>query len=263
MPLGMPPGGSAAMRRADPFGLTRQIPCRFGLPVHKATYKLPARSRTMPVVSAGAPVMRLRTGQAAPPVGSGSWAKMRTWPASDTRATWAASANVTSAEPSGSRARFSGVWPRLKSRWAMMRGLLTGPLAAAAGAATVSRHAAAATARPRRPRADLGCRWPAARGALRRIGLAKSFITVVPFVAPGSGELGVAFRSAPGQLAASFSDPSRRLRERGPVKVDVLSVKVEPRPRTVSASAKDGLRCLKRDAVLITAQRQAGTAPAS
>src|SRR5260370_17377313 len=122
---------------------------------------------------------------------------MRTWPASDTRATWAAAANVTSAEPPGSRARFSGVWPRLKSRWAMMRGLLTGALAAAAGAATVSRHAAAATARPRRPRADLGCRWPAARGALRRTGLAKSFITVVPLVAPGSGELGVVFRSAP------------------------------------------------------------------
>src|SRR5216683_1037901 len=127
---------------------------------------------------------------------------MRTWPASDTRATWAAAANVTSAEPPGSRARFSGVWPRLKSRWAMMRGLLTGALAAAAGAATVSRHAAAATARLRRPRADLGCRWPAARGALRRTWLAKSFITVAPFVAPGSGELGMVFRSAPGQLAA-------------------------------------------------------------
>src|SRR5216684_8564334 len=30
-----------------------------------------------------------------------------------------------------------------------------------------------------------------------------------------------------------------------------LSVKVEPRPRMASASAKGGLRCLKRDAMLI------------
>src|SRR5579859_4168413 len=39
------------------------------------------------------------------------------------------------------------------------------------------------------------------------------------FVAPGSGELGLVFRSGPGQLAASVSDPSTRLREIGPVMV--------------------------------------------
>ena len=110
---------------------------------------------------------------------------MRTWPWGDTRATWAASANVTSAVPPGSRARFSGVWPRLKSRWAMIRGLLIGGLAAAAGAATQSRHAAAATGRPRRPRTDRGCRPLAVRGAQRRSGLARSLITVVPLVVPG------------------------------------------------------------------------------
>jgi hypothetical protein len=37
MPLEMPPAGSAAMRLADPFWLTRQIPCRSGLPVQSAT----------------------------------------------------------------------------------------------------------------------------------------------------------------------------------------------------------------------------------
>ena len=39
----------------------------------------------------------------------------------------------------------------------------------------------------------------------RRIGLATSFLTVVPLLAPGSGELGVVFRSAPGQLAAAVT----------------------------------------------------------
>jgi hypothetical protein len=54
-----------------------------------------------------------------------------------------------------------------------MRGLLTGELAAVAGAATVSRHAAAATDRPKRPRADRECRWLPARGP----GRAGSLIT--------------------------------------------------------------------------------------
>src|SRR6516162_3279623 len=134
----------------------------------------------MPTVSAGARSSGPRTGQAAPPVGWGSWARMRTWPVGDTWATWAASANVTSADPPGIRARFSGVWPRLKSRWAMMRRLLRGGLAAAAGGAAPNRHAAAAINNPKRPR-DRERKWVVMRGALRRTGVAKSIITVLPF----------------------------------------------------------------------------------
>ncbi|GFN06714.1 hypothetical protein Smic_52700 [Streptomyces microflavus] len=134
-------------------GASRHKPVRSAAPVAYSTYVAPPGAWTMPVVM-GKP----RTGVLTPAsAGAGRVARMRVVPRGVIRAIWRPAAKVMCAEPSGSRAMFSGSWPAARSKWDAIRTSLRG--LGSVGVASAGRATARAAATEAATVATMLLRW--------------------------------------------------------------------------------------------------------